>query len=356
MTFHTADNFGAVLQAYALQKYLSDNLNNIVEIIDYHTKEHDRDNMIFKKNTYSLIIRIIYYFFTLIRLPSLMLRRKRYNQFRKDYYNLSKRFSCISDIEKLGNQYDIVISGSDQVFNPYIRDSAVYYLSKGFNNVKKVAYAPSFGVSDFSLLSKAQITSLLNFNNLSCREQIGADFLTHLKGIEIPCVLDPTFLLKKTEWLKLSLPPSISNYIFVYELNGGNDLIRLAKRISEQTRLPIICSTTRVFLFSWGYTIHFDLGPSEILGYIQNARYVVTDSFHGTALSLIMEVKVIPYIAFSSTSSRLYSLMKQFGLENNIVKSLDDFNMNQLNFKDYSDEINLRIEQSKEYLQNAIYK
>ena len=360
LTYHPYDNYGAVLQTYALQTYILNHINKDVEIIDFCTDDQVQDNDILqlkRKNTLRSLISVFYrmlpIFFQLSK------RRKRFNQFRKDYLHLTMRFK---DSESLFNNLpdkDIYISGSDQVFNPYADYTDVYYLGFEKKEKRKVAYAPSFGVSNLEESVNNHLQCLIkDFDFISCREQVGADYISKLLGRRVPCVMDPVFLLTKEEWSQVIIKPHLSKvfrsgYIFVYRLNGGLPLMNLAIKLSQVVNLPIICVASDN-LFKKGCKVERSAGPSELLGLINGASYVVTDSFHGTALSLVFGIKVVPFIAFPQASSRITTIMDNMGLSNNIIYNVDDFSFDLLDFSDYNYKMQQLVSESQSFLHEAL--
>lgn len=355
VTFHTANNYGAVLQTYALQNYIEDNLNYNVSIIDLHTSFHDRDNKIFRNSSSNKIKSFIKDAITLFYLRDLYKKRKSFELFRSKFLHLTKHcYKTEHDFLYNIEYFDFYISGSDQVFNPTVKHSECYYLNfrttlKG----KKIAYAPSFGINTFTEGEKKKIVEYIKgYSALSCREKEGAAFLSSLTGINVPQVCDPVFLLNKEEWKKIAVYPKIqSPYIFVYDLNGGHKLIELAKKISiANNNIPIICATGHIFDRYKTVKSLYNVGPCELLGLIKNADFVVTDSFHGTSLSLIMNTKIISYIATKHTSSRISSLMNVLGIGSQMIYDVETFDFKNIIFHDYDEKLKCYISKSKEFL------
>lgn len=350
ITFHAADNYGAVLQAYALQTYLHTQGHD-VEIINFRTKGIENANkplFLHGKNTIKRFIK------QLLILPNyfkLKKRNQRFEKFREKYLNLSVRYSNASEIKSVSHDYDICITGSDQVFNPLIQNSDTYYLDF-CKRARKVAYAPSFGIKDFSLVGEKTKTLINKFAHLSCRESDGAEFLSRTTGKEVPTVSDPVFLLSPREWSKITTRPRDGEYIFVYDLNGGSKLIEIANKIKKETGLPIICITASKFA-NKRYNVdelHIDAGPLEFVSYINHANYVVTDSFHGTAFSVLFRRKFISYIALEHAASRIQSLLDRLGIADRIFYNTKDFNINKVEFSEYEEELEQLIAASKQYL------
>jgi len=334
LTFHTSENYGAVLQAYALQETLKREFNSSeVEIINYAPITTKKSYRIYKYKSNNIIKQFLLYCLTTYYYFALKNKKNKFYSFVNNFLNLSNQ-TYLTELEFLGNipNYDVYITGSDQVFNPNNpNNKRIFFLDFPKNKSKKIAYAPSFGVTQFSDEQKEKITSFISsFDALSCRENEGANFLTKITGKKVPVVLDPVFLLSEKEWNKvIVLPKTKDKYIFIYDLNGGEALVKIANKIKGKTGYKIVCCTSKITAFYHIDKQLYNLGPQEFLGYIKNAEYVVTDSFHGTAFSVVFNKKFYSYIAFSKTSSRIISLLKNLGIDNRLVlkESLSSFHV-----------------------------
>ncbi len=358
LTFHTPINYGAILQAYALQKYLKSQYPDYsVENIDFKTEAHVKKYGIFISFRKNLLAYFIQQFFILLRYPSLKLRKTRFINFNNEELTLTRRYftqdELLSDIPSM----DFYIVGSDQVFHPNANYLRVYYLNFDKGKSKKIAYAPSFGISSFDDSIKKRVQPFLeDFDNLSCREIDGANFMSSFLKDSIPVVLDPIFLLTQEQWLSMaSKSDSKEKYIFVYDLNGGYNLLEIAKKIKRETGLKIICQTQFSSHFYRGCKQIYDSGPREFVSLIANAEYVVTDSFHGAAFSILFDKKQFIYIARPKASGRIRSIMEIAGISDRIVEynSFTNFNFSiesKINFE----ELNRMICKSKEYLNSSL--
>lgn len=353
VTFHTADNYGAVFQAYALQEYIRSYIEGEVWIIDFNTPYHESEHSVFKKAP-DFIRSIVYNVFILLYYRPLKKRIKRFATFRHEFLRLTPhKYNSEQDFLSNMEPFDYYISGSDQVFNPHVRFSDCYFLGFNKGNGKKVAYAPSFGIVSFTKEENERIKELVSdFDALSCREKVGADYLSSITSRGILAVCDPVFLFTKKEWELIIRPVNhIKPYIFVYDLNGGYNLIDLARKVSAANgNLEIICATTSTRRFYKGVKVIRSLGPCEFLSYISSAACVVTDSFHGTSFSLILEKKVICYIALRYASSRIESLAASLNIQKQIVYDIHSFNWNNITFNDYRDCLNSFSKESQRYL------
>lgn len=359
ITFH-GNNYGAVLQAFALQRYIRDHISSDVEIINLQTKFHiDFNHNVFEKLSGNPIKWFVVFLLTLLRYRAIKRKQYRFELFRKK--KLKFGTVVFHDEESLIQnvpQKDYYLTGSDQVFNPNSALYRVYYMGFDKGKGKKVAYAPSFGISKFDNVIAEKIKVLLNdYDSLSCREEQGATFMSSLLGRDVPVVLDPTFLLSKQQWSEVAIHDAKNKgCIFVYDLNGGYRLLSIAYKLKAQTGKKIVCCTSKVRNFyKDADVVDFSIGPGEMLGYIEDADFVVTDSFHGTALSLVMGTKVLSYIALPSMASRLTTIMGALGLEDQLLTEKDlNKDILSIDFKPYDDKLKVMREKSISFLTKAL--
>lgn len=324
LTFHTAENYGAVLQAYALQETLKREFDKAeVEIINYAPLSTKRSYRIYSSKSKNVIKQFLLHCLTSYHYLSLKRKKNKFYFFVNKFLNLSNK-TFLNQFDFFNNipEYDVYITGSDQVFNPKNpNNKRIFYLDFPKNDNKKIAYAPSFGITQFSEEQQKEIAYYVSsFDGLSCRENEGAEFLATITGKEIPTVLDPVFLLSSKQWDEIIKPPEIKQkYIFIYDLNGGKNLVTIANKIKKETGFVIICCTRKITAFYDVDKQIYSIGPQDLLGYIKNAEYVVTDSFHGTALSIVFNKKHYSYIASEGTSSRIISLLENLGISNRVI-------------------------------------
>lgn len=316
------NNYGGCLQAYALQSYLKKFPQLEVRIIRLELPERRKKERIFQTGEPNLLVNAVTLALTLLRYASLRRRKRRIELFKEHYLSQTTPYRSYEEVEAYAAQTDVLVSGSDQVFNPVYASKRIFYLDFPKGSFRKVAYAPSFGISEFT----PQIETLIapwvrDFDSLSCREREGAEFLKKITGREIPVLADPTLLLDRKEWERISVSPRMrKKYIFVYDLNGGRELIEMAREIKRRTGFQIVCQTQKVRKFYPVDLQIYDSGPTEFLGWIHDAEYVVTDSFHGTLFSILFTRRFYTYIAYPQTASRVKNLLRTMELEERIVE------------------------------------
>ena len=357
LTYHTPDNYGAVYQAFALQRYIQNTHKKKIEIIDFCTDKHISAYNIFKRRSNNPIKNIILQFLTLLKYPMFKDKKNKYKKFREKYLQISSnRYHTEEEFLQHNNRYNIYIVGSDQVFNPNNEYLKAYYLGFPKNGCRKIAYAPSFGISDFNENITSKILPYLNdFDMLSCREKQGAEYMSSILGYKVKQVIDPVFLLEKEVWKKISIEPKEKKkYIFIYDLAGAEKLAEIARKINKAKDFKIICASAQILKRYAGCDMRYDIGPCELLGYIKNAEYVVTDSFHGTSLSLIMRKKIITYIALPHSASRITSIMESLGTTEQIVTDITNFDINKIRFNKYDNKLFALVNESKEYIKESL--
>lgn len=287
VTVHSAISYGAMLQAYALQRALED-LGVEAEILDYRNEMIEQKNRTIPVRAKANFQRR---FKDLISAPLRYDRNKRFHQFMNRHMKLSDvTYRSIDEMKDLDKKYDAFFTGSDQVWNPKHADfDPVYFLQFVNDATKRHSYAASFGFSKIPLdLSGEYKRRLKDFHGLSVRESSGVAIIKDLLGRRAAQSLDPTLLLTKDSWQALAVAPKCQNYVLLYEVNqASSDNYRRAKQIADRKGLKVIAITQKVRSFD--DVIAHQTGPEGLLGYIANAEYVLTDSFHGTVFSILFE-------------------------------------------------------------------
>lgn len=359
LTFHNAINYGAVLQAVAMQSFIESETSASVEIIDLTTEDHLKGLNPVVLSSANPIKNLLLKLWNLKFVKSLKRRNSRFQDFKRTELHLSKRrFQNTLEISETSNHYDVMITGSDQVFHPKIKNSDAYYLHFDVKGARRVAYAPSFGLSDLSADEAKRIAAYLKeFDSLSCREEQGAHLISNLIGRRVPTVCDPVFLRGQEFWNRLASRREIDyvgDYIFMFDLNGGENLASISRRLSAETKIPVVCATFNILNSYRDFRKLYDLGPLEWLCWMKNAKYVVTDSFHGSAIGIIMNKPVLTYVAAPALSSRLTTLFGKLGICEQLIYNPLSFELSDIKFNDYKKNLEEFVSSSKKYLLDAI--
>lgn len=354
ITFHTPKNYGAVLQAYSLMSYLK-NYSDDVKIIDYNTPAL-RAKYPLKPKSKS-IKQLIY---NLLMYSAYSQKKKKYEKFDAFVSNklsLTKRYESLTDLLTDPPQADVVFTGSDQVFNPsrIEEERRVFYLDFVPESKKKIAYAASFGTESIPEDKQDEIKGYLNrFDYISVRESSGIDIVKELSGKPAVEVLDPVFLNDKEFWGKTAVPykEQFNNYLFYYRLMSSSESDAVAQRIAKEKNLKLVVMTESLIKWKADKVLR-DVGPDEFLYLMKNADYIVTNSFHGVAFSLIFE-KQFTYSDMNKWKNyRGRNLLKKLGIEQ-LSYGHNSISDRKLNYKEINERILDLKTESKKYISNSI--
>lgn len=327
LTFHRAYNYGAILQAFALQKTIN-RIGCDSEIIDYLSKEKQENIRLFHYNSNLNFKGNITKFFKDVYRSK---KNKEFDSFMHDHMRLSKNsYSTFEEMEEMDKNapYDVYIVGSDQVWNikNNLKDKT-FLLSFSKDNDKKCSYAASIGhaVFDDDMMSIYE-EELGKFRVLSVREESSIQEFPFLKDNKAISVLDPTLLLESGDYEQVASPRiEKDKYAFIYTIAGDRKLRKYANEFCAKKGIKLIDSKKSKIFFQHS-------NPSDFLSFVKYADYVFTNSFHGTAFSIIMKKQFVTEInTASSLNSRSQDLMRKTGLLNrdidfqgfNIEKSID---------------------------------
>lgn len=363
LTFHKAINYGSVLQTWSLQEFLKSE-GHIVEIIDYEPGAWKRIYGSFNK---AKGIRDIKRNFKLLPL-SYFYRKKSKNfvNFRNKHLNLSvDNYYIGSDFSSLSEKYDCIICGSDQIWNIKIADCDPIYFLPDLKINKKIAYAVSVGNSDFVDIENSEQLKkwILDFDHITVREQKTIEKLCDFTKTQVAtcCTLDPTLLHTKEVFDKIISKRIVKeDYIFLYNIWNADDGFRIAKSISKQKGLPVYTILSvrnlRLAIRIKNNNIKILLvnsSPSDYLSLIKNSSFVITDSFHGTAFSIIFEKQFICVNYTKEDNSlkndvRLNNVLGYFHLQNRYMSVEQALNFDTNNNIDYEDVTPSRLRLAKE--------
>lgn len=205
---------------------------------------------------------------------------------------MTKRCSTVEETIKVANDYDAVIAGSDQIWNTGAPDFSEAYMLPGVTP-RKIAYAISFG--SFSNESELQRyrKEIDSFYRISVREDSAQKHLEQQISKTVSVTIDPTLLLDKEDYIVLTnAEPLIhGDYIFFYSLSYPDEVMRVAKQIADKMGMPIVTSFTSFHTVTCerhGIKVLYDAGPQEFINLVENAKLVMTNSFHGTAFSIVL--------------------------------------------------------------------
>lgn len=359
LTFHGANNYGSVLQAFALSRMI-EKLGFEVEIVNYVPNNQEDMYKIFidNKSIKALLKNVMAAFFH----PVLKNKSEGFEKFRAEYLNVGKK--CYKEkiaIGELDEQYEYVICGSDQIWNIIAADFSEEYLLPNVRKARKIAYAPSLSTGDFcGTRNEEKFRQLIDdFDFLSVREYSGKEKLEKLLKYnrEVEVVIDPTLLLEREDYESIS-SNRVHNgkYIFFYSIDYNSVAVEIVKYISKKINLPIIVMFTSIKTYTIlgkGFRISRKASPSDFLSLIRYADLVLTTSFHGTAFSVIFEKEFFAVMRNQGDEEvyydpRICNLLGKLNLNERIITEMNYQTMKyQGNKLDYS-----KVRKQKEELQN----
>lgn len=311
-TIYKCYNFGSFYQAYGLQKHLEDLGHNVyfLPLDDLYNKKYrlrKQFNRDIKRDLFSLKSCLAY----------------------------NKDWHLLKIAKKSDRDFDLVIIGSDEIWsiNNKTFTPAPEYYGVNLPCEKAFCYATCVGRSGFSDFKERPdlLEGIRALSFVSARDEATGSFLkTVLNRDDIPRVLDPSFLI---DWSKIEKPFNRKNYILVYTYDGSwgfsNEQIKATKDFAKSQNLPLVSVG---FKNDW-CDKSVAASPREFLGYLRNASFVVTDTFHGTAMSIQYKKQ---FISMGKGKQKVESLLDEFGLANRVCSDENPFEKIVSNPVDYT--------------------
>jgi len=377
------DNFGSALQTYATQRVLN-NLGYETGIFDISGIHSD----INKKKIKYYLGRIFqkderkYLFDNLLSrgrkktnasndkyAENMHIRHQMYRDFNEKWLNFLPKVNGWNAMTEQSSRCDHVVVGSDQLWRPSNIAGCYFTLEFVPDNVDKIALSTSFGVSELPKgLHKHTRFFLNRINSISVREDTGKKIVKELTGREVPVVCDPTMLLDANQWMEIQDEPPFADgeYILVYFMGENSKHREFVKKLKEETGYKIVGLMHGATYISAdeGFADEepYNVGPSEFINLIRNAKFMCTDSFHGTVFSILSGTPFFSFRRYEdssefSTNDRLHTLLKWTGLSermlygNENVKECLDLT---IDWEEVWNKVAKRREESMNYLTTAL--
>lgn len=360
ITFHFADNYGAVFQCVALQKFL-ENIGHQVEVINYIPEYHTKSYRVVKtprmlyqisikegNSCFKAVLHSVTNLKKNIHVYKLYHKKKNFRKYRDKYMNLTTPLYTIEDFTKIEKRYNAIILGSDQIWNKNITNGKFdeVYFGYGFSQeTRKISYAASVG----NLIDEGDLPQfkklLCNLSSVLVREKQLENQIVEQINLKSNTVLDPVFLLAKEEWMEFCKQGEGQRmkrpYLFVYRVLPDKKFYEAAKLLAEKKGLMIVEANLKCTI---GGVADATAGPDDFLSLMYNAELIVTNSFHATALSIILEKEFYTHLP-PNRASRLENLLGMLELTDRELN--DDKLLNLTNEK---------IEYSNVYQKLEIFK
>lgn len=372
ITLHKTNNFGACLQAYALYKYISDQGYNC-EIIDLlrpiHCGYRYSNKYVNMRKCQPSSTRL-----KLRALKNIVLRRKvdslpgmtryAYERFARfnSLCNYSRLYKSIDALYANPPQYDIYISGSDQIWNPTIGFCLEpYFLTFAPSGSRKISYASSMGILELEEMEKKQMSDWLHsYSDISVREAQTQNFIQSFIHRNVEQVCDPSFLIDREAWAALAqgfIAPQ--PYILLFTVNYSKTLLDYCIKLSKEGKktLYYLC-LNQPDIDNDDYIPVMNAGPNEFLQLIMNSSMVITNSFHGTVFSIILGVEnFFSYLPHGEKrAQRISDLLGRFYLKSHIITDFEKSFDSLSNIKIDHERVNTIVDKEKKHGRDFLRK
>jgi hypothetical protein len=288
---------------------------------------------------------------------------EKYSQFITQNIKESEKIFRPDNLFLTNDIYDAFICGSDQIWAPN-SFKEYFYINFIQDKYKKIAYAPSIGLSKIpDNLIKKMASLISEIGYLSIREQEGAKIVRELTGLNIPVVLDPTLLIDKEEWLgkiKKSTVPK-EPYILCLFLGENPQHRQLVETYRQAKGYKIVVLPFRKLDCFWGDITREDAGPLDFIDLVNNAAMVFSDSFHGAAFALNLNRPFGVFMRFSEDhpicqNSRIRNLLDLFSLQKRLIRDEGSFEGidADIDYAVVNEKLAAERARSLSYLQNAL--
>lgn len=344
---HRNHNYGSILQSYATLMKL-DELGVDYEIINYSHPKTAKfyisalGRLASKDTVYSKVRSLKRKIGKKIHpeyAKNDAVRGRKFEEFiSANFRKFSKPINDYEELQKYANKYSDVLVGSDQMWLPSGLGTNFYNLMFVADDINKIAYSASFGVSTIPEYQRGKTKEYLErIQHISLREEAGQKIVKELTGRDVPVILDPTMIVSKEQWDK-SIEDSIivdQKYIFCYFLGNNPEQRAEVKNLAELKKMKIVVLRHLDEYIpedeKFGDIALYDVGPAEFVNLIRHAEYVCTDSFHGSVFSIIYHKLFVSFNRYNggtnSRNSRLDTLFRNIGIsrryEKNLVNEVD---------------------------------
>lgn len=332
LTFHDAHNYGAVLQAYALKKYIT-KLGYETKVINYH--HYTIPDGYPKENNEE--------------------RWEKFNSFIQELIDYDENvYTSEEELEKL--DIDFWICGSDQIWNPEITRG----INKGFflnfnTKGKKISYATSMGISELPKEYEEEFKKCINqLNEISVREEELKMYLEKLTDKSVRKVIDPTFLLEKEEYSERILENNYGEYVLINELVPDIRLRQVAEKIAKEKNVKIIELNDKLKEEYFCEQIS-SASINEYLTLFNNAKAIVTNSFHGTVFSIIFGKEFYTITRQQNRNSRMENILDIVNMSDRLIDKIEELqNVKPQDYIKAYENLDKEINKSKEFLKNVL--
>lgn len=357
-------NYGGILQNYALQQVL---IKMGYDPITFRLSNPSVEKKSGIKCTALFLINIVKWIAKKIigrnenfpiseikKYEILKINENTMNAFVKECIRSTESVDYLTMDELENNDIEALIVGSDQVWRPKLVNNILWNYFCEFaidSNIKKIAYAASFGTDDMEYDLELQEKSkalISRFSRISVREVGGINLAKKYWGIDADFVLDPTLLLEASDYEKLIKENTLPDekYIFAYILDATPKILEHIHKYAIHNKCNVklaLCGSSKL-----------QVSISLWLSLIKNANYIITDSFHGSVFSIIFQKQFLCINNISRGLSRMDNLKGITGLSDRFVKQIIDFPTSEIDYKLVSKRLLKYRKFSKQFLSDSL--
>ena len=347
ITLHSQNNnYGSVLQAYSLYSFLAE-IGHDVTVLDYqpyYSNGITNVKMLFRKAVSNTLF-----------LPQYVVRSKKFNSFIKKE-KLSKHCTKYDQLREIADMYDVLLIGSDQVWNPhYLCGKDPAYTLQFSDSKNKMSYAASIGTEDITYEElQTLLDNIAAFKYVSLREEASTVLLKEHGRIDARYVLDPVFLHDENYYRELQSDIKESGYILAYIMNRDPLIEEIVEGASKKYKKRVIqiggfMSKCRCDKF------YRSAGPEDFLALIDGADYVITSSFHGASFSHIYHKQFLVVMP-PANQLRLMNILQTAGTTNRIARKISDLEIldSPIDYQYVDERLNRMKVSSKQYLKDSL--
>lgn len=357
ITCHDVYNYGASLQAYALQEYM-ESQGHSYKIINYkppYLSNHFRIDLVANPVFDKPVIKQLYLLAKLSGRLRGLKRKKLFDRFTEKYLHLSdKRYDSCENIANECPDADLYIAGSDQIWNTLFQNGrdAAFYLDFARGRGHRISYAASFATDKICNGAENFVKDKINnFDAISVRESSALNLLKGLGRNDGILVCDPVFLLDRSKWYDLAahvVNRCLGEYIFLYDCEQSVKIKSIAKKLKAYTGLKICTvSATKGHYADENFELS---GPIEFLNLLAGAKYVVANSFHALAFSLIFRKPFFIVNRTEGINTRMRDFLEYLSLSDRLIDSPDQLSFISVDYSTVEMQLDKLIAQSKQFL------
>lgn len=359
ITCHDVYNVGASLQAYALITYLR-SLGHDAEIIDYKPDYLSHHFPIWGLNNHVFDKPVIREMYNIAKLPGRL--KAKYGRRKREFDSFTKKYLPITDICYHSNEElkqkppeaDVYFAGSDQIWNTFFqngRDPA-FYLDFAPADSIRASYSASFATEEVPKVWRSRIADWIKqLDFVSVRESSGVELAKKLGAADAVQVLDPVFLLTAKEWTAIESGISKTKpYVLLYDFDRNTEMVKIARRIADQNGWKLYSilpcdQCDRCFRQE---------GPESFVWLVHHAQFVVSNSFHATAFSLIFQKQFIVFNRYEGINSRMRDLVRLVGIPDALLQSGQCAVPPRIDYKKVSPGLTEEINYAKKYIDRVL--